>query len=486
MENTKERRYVGVKENFIYGVANGGQVFGYNIVSSYLTFFFVTVFGLPPGAVATMILITGVWDTINDPIMGGLIDKTRTRYGKLRPYLLFVPIPLAITTIVLFSGPLIMQDVKSTALKIVFMYASYLIWELFYTLGDVPFWGMSAAISPNPADRSRAISSARMISSIIGAIATFLIPLLIDASKGGKINMNLREVFCLMGFLAGGFVICLFSLAGVFTRERVVQSTDEPSISDSIKVMFKNKPLVLIIVANILGTIGGFTGIIQNYYYLVTLGFASLSIVASLPGIVSGYAMYFFIPKLQKKWNNKQLIFITLIFRFFVSGIVYLIGIKSYDNAKVIIPLLMVQNLFFSATDSINMVVPTQMVGDTVDYMEWKTGKRNEAMSFSALTFISKITNSVSSAVGTLVLGIVGLATVGDEIVTNIDGVNTNFRLFTFFTIVPTALKLLQLIPYFFYDLVGDKQKMIREEIRIRREQASKEASMAEENREEE
>lgn len=174
----KEIRYVGVKENLAYGFANAGQVFGYNLVAGgYLSLFFTKVFGIPGEAVATMILVLGIWDTINDPIMGGFIDKTRTRYGKLRPFLLFVPIPLSIATVMLFAGPEILADAKSTTVKIVYMYISYFIWEFFYTIGDVPFWGMSTAISPSPGDRTRAISSARFISGLVGGISTATPPI---------------------------------------------------------------------------------------------------------------------------------------------------------------------------------------------------------------------------------------------------------------------------------------------------------------------
>ena len=82
----KETRYVGVKETLSYGLANAGQVFGYNLIAGgYLSLFFTKVFEIPPAAVSTMILFLGIWDTVNDPLMGGIIDKTRTRYGKLRP-----------------------------------------------------------------------------------------------------------------------------------------------------------------------------------------------------------------------------------------------------------------------------------------------------------------------------------------------------------------------------------------------------------------
>ena len=105
MTETKQKRYVGVKETLIYGIANGGQCIGYNMVRAQLTFFLVTVFGVPAEAVGFMILLMGFWDAFNDPLMGSIVDKTRTRYGKLRPYLIFTPIPLGIVTVLFFGGP---------------------------------------------------------------------------------------------------------------------------------------------------------------------------------------------------------------------------------------------------------------------------------------------------------------------------------------------------------------------------------------------
>lgn len=86
-----------------------------------------------------MIFFMGIWDTMNDPIMGTIVDKTRTRYGKLRPYLLFVPIPLGAATILFFGGAEFLRGVESTTAKIVYMCITYFIWEFFYTIGDIPF-----------------------------------------------------------------------------------------------------------------------------------------------------------------------------------------------------------------------------------------------------------------------------------------------------------------------------------------------------------
>ncbi len=473
----KEKRYVSVKENLAYGFANAGQVFGYNL-NSYYSLFFTKVFLIPQKAVSRMILLLGIWDTINDPIMGGIIDKTRTRYGKLRPYLLIVPIPLAIATVMLFSGPLIMQDVKSITAKIVYMYLSYFVWELLYTLGDVPFWGMSSAISPLPSDRTRAISTARFISSLIGGFSTTILVLMMDGSENNIISLSLPEVFCIISIIAACFIICLFSLAGIKCKERVVQTVKDPSVLAGFKVLVKNKPLFMIVIGNVLSTIIAISGAFETYYYAEVINLNSLKIVITLPGTIFGFVTYLLIPKLKKRLDNRQIVFLNGITRAVVSVIVFLIGMKHYNDFKVVVPLLLIQNFIFSFFNTINLVIPTEMIADTIDYMEWKTGERNEGVSFSVLTFVGKLTGSVASSVCTAILPIIGLtySSSGAERIT-MKGDNTDLWIWAFFTLIPYVIGLVALIPYFFYDLTGNKLKKIREDMEIRRAENSRAVS---------
>ncbi|MCM1114628.1 MAG: glycoside-pentoside-hexuronide (GPH):cation symporter [Clostridium sp.] len=481
-EKVAEKRYVGVKENLAYGFANAGQVFGYNL-NSYFSLFFTKVFLIPQKAVSRMILFLGIWDTINDPLMGGIIDKTRTRYGKLRPYLLIVPIPLAIATVMLFSGPIVMQDVKSVTPKIAYMYITYFIWELLYTLGDVPFWGMSSAISPLPGDRTRAISTARFISSLIGGLSTTLLVLLMDGSEKNVLSMSLPQVFCLISIIAACFIICLFSLAGIKCRERVVQTVKDPSVLAGFKVLLKNKPLLMIVIGNVLGTLGGIAGAFETYYYAEVINLNSLKLVITLPGTIFGFVTYLLIPKLKKKLDNKQIVFLNGIVRAVVSVIVFLIGMRHYNDFKVVVPLLLIQNFIFSFFNTINMVIPTEMIADTIDYMEWKTGERNEGVSFSVLTFVGKLTGSVSASICTVLLPIIGLTykSVGTERIA-VKGDNTDLLIWAFFTVIPYILGLVSLVPYFFYDLNGKKLKQIRADMEIRRAENSKAVSGGEIN----
>lgn len=480
-DSGKEVRYVSVRENLAYGFANAGQVFGYNLVAGgYLSLFFTKVFGIPEEAVATMILVLGIWDTVNDPIMGGIIDRTRTRYGKLRPYLLIVPIPLAIATIMLFAGPEILADTKSTVIKIVYMYISYFIWEFFYTLGDVPFWGMSTAISPSPSDRTRAISSARFISSILGGLSTTILVVMMDLSNNGAWGLTLSQDFLILAVVAAVMILGLFSLAGRKTKERVVQSVKEPSVLEGFKVMFKNKPLMLIIIGNVIGALSGLAGVFQTYYYSEVLNLNSAVLWINLPGTIFGFLTYLLIPKVKKKLDNRQIVMLNLVCRFVVGTLVFVLGLKFYNtNILVISILLMIQNFVFSFFNTINMVIPTEMIGDTVDYMEWKTGERNEGVSFSVLTFVGKLTGSVSTSLGTALLPVIGLTFTTNQAGESVTmkGEHTDLFVWALFTCIPYLLGLLSVIPYLFYDLTGKKLDKIRADMKVRREQLSKEVS---------
>ena len=485
-ENKGDIRYVGVKETLAYGIANAGQCFGYNIIAgSYLSLFFTKVFGVPPEAVAAMMLFLGLWDTFNDPLMGTIVDKTRTRYGKLRPYLLIIPIPLGLATILLFAGPQLLGDKVEVTAKIIYMFVTYFFWELFYTLGDVPFWGMSAAISPSPSDRTRVISSARFISGILGGISTPILTVLMDLSNNGTIPLSLSQVFLLMSIISATYGMGLFSLAGFCTKERVVQSVKEPSVLDGFKALLRNKPLLLIVIGNVLSAISGIGGFFQAYYYSEVVEMNSLTIIISLPGTILGFITYLLIPKVKEKFDNRQIIFLNGFVRLICGIAVFLVGVKCFTNLWVVVPLLMVQNLLFSFFNTINMVIPTEMIGDTIDYMEWKTGERNEGISFSVLTFVGKLTGSISGTIGNLLLPLIGLSFVqisATETMTVKAYDYTDTLIWGMFTLAPAVLGLLPLIPYIWYDLTGEKLRQVREEMAERRTVLSAQVSGGGEN----
>ena len=473
----RQKRYVGVKETLIYGIANGGQCMSYTFLSSYLTYFFVNVFNIEPGAVATMIFVLGIWDTINDPLMGSFIDKTRTRYGKLRPYLFLVPIPLAVATVMLFSGPMFFVGEPSNSIKkIVYMYLSYVIWEMLYTIGDVPFWGMSASISPNPLDRSRTIGSARFISSILGGIPGIVIAPVIDIVKSGTTSITLPQAFAVLGLVVSVLGMGLFSLSGICCKERILQPMDDPQLLDGFKSLLHNKPLLIIVLANVLGCLGGIGGIFQNYLYIDVLGSATIGLVLGIPGTVVGFLSYAIVPMLKKRMDNKQIIIFAAVFRAVLNTVCFFLGLGFLHNTVMLSLIIAVRGAVNALFTAVDMIVPTEMIGDTVDYMEWKTGKRNEGMSFSVLTFVGKFTGSMSKSFGTAALALIGYQTaVNGQIV--VQTLDTQRGIWAFFTILSAIFSLVGMIPYIFYKLDGKTMKKIRADLDERREQLTEEVT---------
>lgn len=469
----KEKRYVGVKETAIYGIANGGQCIGYNMMTAQRAFFLVSVFGVPEAVVALMLTVMSFWDAFNDPLMGAVVDRTRTRFGKLRPYLIFVPVFLGLTTVLFFGGPIFLGDDASRPMRIVYMCITYFIWEFFYTIGDIPFWGLSSAISPNPDDRSRVIKSARLISGIIGGIPGIIITVCLDLSRNGTIPLSLSQVFFVLSIVAGTFGMWLFSLAGTKTKERVVYVNEEPKLSECFAFMFKNKPLVLIMLSNLISVLGGIGGTFSVYYYYNVLGVNSLSLIAGLPGTITGWITYPLMTKLEKRWTSRQIVVRMSLMNAAVTALVFLAGCRHYDKMGVVVPLFMIQGVFGAINGSIQAVIPTKMISETVDYMEYKTGKRNEGMAFSVLTFMGKLTGTLATALGTALIPIVGLVRDSASemmVISESSPINTKFWLWALVTVIPAALGLLNLIPYKFYDLEGEKLTMIQNEVRTRRE----------------
>ncbi len=236
---------------------------------------------------------------------------------------------------------------------------------------------------------------------------------------------------------------------------------------------------MLIICGNLIGTLGGLASVFQTYYYSEVLNLNSAVLWINLPGTIFGFLTYLLIPKLKKKFDNRQIVILNLSCRLITAVLVFVLGLKFFKtNVPVVSVLLMLQNFVFSFFNTINMVIPTEMIGDTVDYMEWKTGERNEGVSFSVLTFLGKLTGSVSTSVGTALLPLIGLTFVATANGTEaVKGANTDLWIWALYILVPHILGMLSVIPYLFYDLKGEKLAQIRADLKIRRENLSKEVS---------
>ncbi|MEG2396682.1 MAG: MFS transporter, partial [Oscillospiraceae bacterium] len=312
-----EKKYLSTKEKLSFTVAAFGRSGIYTIMTMFYMVFLIDVAfnGMPnAGAIASTIILCGrIFDAANDPIMGMIVDRTRSKWGKMRPYLLFSPIPIAISTIILFAAP----SFASSGLKIAYAAFTYILWGVMFTIQDVPFWGLSAVITPNEQERTSFLSTARLGSTFGGILPALFIPILRTSTLGIK-----------NGYLVGAIIFgvvgaLLSSLAFFNTKERVEQSEKVPSIKESVQVVVQNKLLLIVIFAAVLGSTMVIANISADYIsnYLIIQngmnGFIPKGTVLTTLTISIGAGMVpamILFPILRKKFSLKQIYIVSSIF----------------------------------------------------------------------------------------------------------------------------------------------------------------------------
>lgn len=457
--------YVSKRESAAFALANGGQVLSYSLVTMYLMYFYINVFNIDERIVSAMLFVEGIWDIINNPLMGIVVDKTRTKNGKMLFYLRRFMLPLAITTVLLFAGPYIIKDASPLSpVKAVYVFASYFLWELFYTITDVSFWGLSAAISPNPDDRQRVLTSANISVQISSAIVFIAVPVLLDVAKGGETGLDLKSAFFTMGLIAGIVGIGLFSLSGICVKERIEQTQKAPTVKEIISSVAMNRPLQMLILSNLITMLMGIGTAFTTYYFIDVLGYASLAIAAEAPAFFVMMASYALIPKFRKRWSAKQ---IVIGGNFISSGIQLiglLIGLKFYSNVYVIMPLIMIVNSVSALFVGVINVLTQEMMSEAVDYAEWKTGVRNEGISFSIKISSTKVNGTIAQSITALLLGAMGYVAAQNG-VPSVQPEGVKRSLWIAMMLIPLVMRVLGTAPMFFYDLVGEKRERMYAEL---------------------
>lgn len=476
-----QKNYLTTTNRVSFAVSGFGQNLIYGLVSSYILFFYTNVFLLGAGPTAALMIAARIWDAFNDPIMGTVVDRTRTKWGKMRPYLLFITIPLIISTALLFLVP---RGWPQSA-KIAYAFVTYIMWGMIYTVCDVPFWGLASTMTPNPEERIKFISQSRLVHSIGSALPFVLVPLLV-----GLIGNEYG--YTVMGAIAAVVGGILFSLSFFGTKERTYSKEKAPSLKELLTSLKINRPLRCIVFTNALGCLRGLPIVAGMYVATYILKSATLTFFGrSVPlsgttlntFIIVGFAISGFIgmmatPSICKRINYKQIVYISAIIGVIVSIIMYFIG-PSLLN---IIICLIIIGFPFGVISNINYA----MIADSVEYVEWKTGKRMEGITVSFQTFMNKLT-------GALQVGIVALTLIVIKFVAPIEGADgklitqpqSDFTLKGFFfliTIFPAIGWLISVIPMKFYSFIGkERETALLDLLNSRNIKEEKESEEAEE-----
>lgn len=469
MEKSYEsEQYLSKKETLIYGIANGGQVFGYSLVTSYLMYFYLNVFQINARIISAVFLIGGIWDIINNPLIGMFIDHKNNSLGKQTSVIKrFTPFQ-CIVTILIFIGPLFINSHSDTSpAKIIYLILTYFLWEFFYSITDVAFNGLVAVISPNPKDRQKAISTSNICNQLSSSLVVIAVPIMLDISKSGK-SISLETVFVIMGLLAGIIGVGLFSLSGYFVKERIKQTKEKQSIKEILYCVIRNKPLLLLLLSNLITSLSGIGEAFSTYYYLDVLGYASMSIIVAAPAFVISLFSYSFIKFGKRFFNNKNLFIFSNLCAAASQLVLFLIGLNNYANLKVMIPCMIICNCVIGLFAGILNTLPTEMLTEAADYAEWKTGIRAEGIAFSLKISVVKVYGTLAQGFAAFLLSMIGYVSSTAEMA----AVQTDIvqqRIWIVYSIIPVIVRILSIVPVLFYNIVGKERERMFKELKIKR-----------------
>lgn len=462
----KNRRYVGFRETLAYICYDISWSFN---ISKYNTRYIYDVILIDFKYLVIQNLFGGIWDIINDTFIGVIVDRTRTRYGKFRPYLLFLGPPLTLIGMLYWCIPVIFPNTSASYLpKFIFYFILGIISETGGTFTGMASSGLLATITPHPIDRTRLITAANFFSGLLGEkIPELLMGLFIDLINHKVLNWSLRNLYMTMGILTAVVSSALSIFFFVVSRERVMQSIEKPSIKQGLKSIINNKPLLLITLSSFLGSFAVSSS--RSDYYIDVLGSASITTIVGIPGAFVSPTSYAFVPWARKRFSTKAIWVFEDLWTDMCWLFVFVVGLinKNYQKIYVMIPVIMIEETLEMMVYGLRKVIPAELNNEAMDYCEWKNGYRTEAMTGVARSLILKMQGVVMSMIKNIVMGKIGYVQ-GLEIGTQKE--KTKLWMFMLCTGVPVITGALGVLPKMFYNLTGEKRDKMYKELFERRE----------------
>ena len=480
--DTIGKKYVPKNEVKAYAIAALGQGLVYSCMSSYITDYYMNVLSLNAMFVIMLMLLARVWDAINDPMMGMIVDRRSSKFGRMRPYPLITAIPIAALTILMFVNPGFDTQNKSIWLY-VFVAAVYVIWGMVYTASDVPFWSMPNVMTPNPKERGNLISYGKTVGGI-GSAVTVALPIIVGYFVADLENADIVK-YAVMAISMAVIGMPLFTLSTFKTKERI-QIPDAqkkaPGEPGTLKRIFTCKPLMLVVLSGVLSFgrymlqaaaphvarySGLYVGKKPTTLAEYNSNISTVALVIQICAAVGMFGAMLFLPKLYKKFEYKHIMIVSCLGGFVASCVTIIVGWTT-KNLLLCIPFMLISSIPLGVINNVSFA----MVCDCLDFMEWKTGFRNTGLGSACQSFVNKIGNAFATVmiIGMYMIIDLDVATLNSkaesivDVAMNLDAVQ-NFGMFSLVTIVPGLSLLLCAIPLFFYDLTGKKKEKVFSEL---------------------
>lgn len=422
--------------------------------------------------ISTVFLVAGFVGAAAEIVIGVLVDKTKSKRGKIHPWLLYGALPLGIISMLVFVAP----KTSSFTAASIWMFAIYCAYVMLLVCVESPSNCFGAVCTPNPDERSDAISIAGIMRSIGqsgGMVVLIVVGLIMKAvmgedgfraAEGRGLDLQISTAVCVVGF------ILFLAVMLKNTKERVPYTTERVNLAQSLKFVFTNKNLLMVSLAKIAGFGRGVYGAASLYIAIYLLGDKGLKLGLLLPMGIGTAVSMLAVKKLIKTIGTKNTFIACSAYGaasfLLLFGVSMLIGFRK----ELIIPFLIINFLVGLQNGNTNLT-PNVMIADCVDEIELKTGKRQEGLCYAGYGLFSKIASAFTTSLGTyLVFKWSGYMPSTDPAVAyaaQSDGTLTKFLII--YTIIPACFVVLQIIPMLFYDLNAKKKEQISLELIKRR-----------------
>ncbi|MDH8678296.1 glycoside-pentoside-hexuronide (GPH):cation symporter [Fusibacter bizertensis] len=378
------------RNRITFGLGTIGRDMVYSLISMYLIFFLTEIKQLSNNAmwwITGIILVARIFDAFNDPIMGVIVDNTRSRFGKFKPWITFGAFTSGIFTILIF-----MDYGLSEAVFVPIFAVLYLLWGITYTANDISYWSMMPSLTTNPHEREEIGAFARICANIgLFAVVAGIVPLtnaLGDQFGSMYMGYLIFSVLVVIIMWVGQFI----TVVGVVEPKRIIKEDSHTSLHDLVTAIFKNDQLMVTGISMALFMIGyTTTASFGLYFFKYAYGDEGMySIFALILGISQIIALAFF-PILGKKVERK------ILYRY--ATILVVVGYIIFFFSPMNMIYIGLAGILLFVGQAFIQILMLMFLADTIEYGQLKLGRRNESVTFSIQPFINKMGGAIASGV---------------------------------------------------------------------------------------
>lgn len=418
------------REKISYGLGAVGKDMVYMLSASYVLYYYQDILGVSAIAMGVILMAARIFDAFNDPVMGVIVARTRTRWGKFRPWLMIGTLTNAVILCVMFAAPPALDGAGLVAYAAIV----YVLWGVTYTMMDIPFWSMIPAFTEGGREREGLTTLARSCAGVGSALITVVTVMMVQLLGGG----NEREGFRLFAMIVALLFVLFTTFTCVTIREKSTVHVEAPSVRDMFRALVQNDQAMTVVVSIVLINCSLYvTSNLLIYFFKYDIAgdgwHGAYTLFNTFGGAVQILSMMVIFPLLRRFLSSLRIFHLS--FWMAVAGYAMLLvlmclGIKTL--AALLIPALFIFMAFGMLT-----ILTTVFLANTVDYGQLKNGRRDESVIFSMQTFVVKLASGVAALIASVCLSVSSISKNTGDAVQEAVGASSVLTLRMTMTVLP-------------------------------------------------